>query len=64
MSNQFKQLLEVSIRDFIYSELHSNLTRTNYYFRRNNTEIVFVDDSASMVISVKNFLNNNYSCFR
>lgn len=64
MSNQFMQLLEVSICDFIYSELHSNLTDTSYYLCKNNTEIVFVDDSGIMVISVKNFLNNYYSCFR
>lgn len=64
MSNQFKQMLEVSIRDFIYSELNSDLMHTSYRFVKNNSAIEFSDYTGKMLISVKNFLLNNYSCFK
>lgn len=64
MSNLLKQLIEVSVVDFIYNELHSDLNHCKYRFVKNNTIIEFVDDTGKMSIYVSDFLANNYSCFR
>ena len=64
MNNQLNGLLEVSIRNFIFSELNSNLNEVKYRFIKNNTAIEFSDKMGKMVISIKDFLNGNYSSFK